>query len=444
MATLIRNATIVNEGRSYAGNVLIDGKRIAAIGPAGNNDFNSQCSSLNSIDATGCLLLPGVIDEHVHFREPGTTQKGDIGSESRAAAAGGVTTYFDMPNCRPTTTTHEAWEQKMALAAEKSRVNYAFFFGATNDNAELLHQLDTRRIPGVKLFMGASTGNMLVDDMKALRQVFMESPLPVMTHCEDMGIIQTNIERLRTPQSDDLPITCHPKIRSEKACTSSTALAIRLAQETGATLHIAHISTASELQMIAKAGDNVTAEACLAHLLFCDDDYISMGSRIKCNPAIKTRADREALRKALNDGTIMTVATDHAPHLLTDKEGGSLKAASGMPMVQFSLPAMLTLADKGVLSYERVVELMCHAPADLFHIKERGYIREGYKADLVLVRLGKQVVKKEDVLSKCGWSPLEGVSLNWHVDMTFCNGQVVYANKTVNDTVRGEAVTFDR
>ena len=444
----LKNMTIINEGHAFVGTVMLTCGRIQAIIP--------QKENVNIAESNG-ILIPGVIDTHVHFREPGLTEKGDIVSESRAAAAGGVTTYFDMPNCQPTTTTPREWVKKTATAENKSRVNFACFFGATNDNADELKRLDKRRVPGIKLFMGASTGNMLVDNKETLRNIFQSSSLPIVAHCEDSDIINANAHRYRSLLGNDIPIKYHPLIRSEEACVRSTALAIRMAQETGARLHIAHVSTARELQMIAEAGDNVTAEACLSHLLFCDEDYSRLGSRIKCNPAIKTRADRDALRRALNDGTITTVATDHAPHLLKDKEGGCLEAASGIPMVQYSLPAMLTLADEGILSYERVVELMCHAPARLFGIQWRGFIREGYYADFVYVKRTKHTVNKDDIISKCGWSPLEGRTLNWRVGMTLCNGKCVYntneitnaAGKTIfydqiDDDVRGQAVTFSR
>ena len=408
----LKNMTIINEGHAFVGTVMLTCGRIQAIIP--------QKENVNIAESNG-ILIPGVIDTHVHFREPGLTEKGDIVSESRAAAAGGVTTYFDMPNCQPTTTTPREWVKKTATAENKSRVNFACFFGATNDNADELKRLDKRRVPGIKLFMGASTGNMLVDNKETLRNIFQSSSLPIVAHCEDSDIINANAHRYRSLLGNDIPIKYHPLIRSEEACVRSTALAIRMAQETGARLHIAHVSTARELQMIAEAGDNVTAEACLSHLLFCDEDYSRLGSRIKCNPAIKTRADRDAL------------------------------------LVQYSLPAMLTLADEGILSYERVVELMCHAPARLFGIQWRGFIREGYYADFVYVKRTKHTVNKDDIISKCGWSPLEGRTLNWRVGMTLCNGKCVYntneitnaAGKTIfydqiDDDVRGQAVTFSR
>ena len=443
MKTLILNATIINEGTSQRGSVLIDNDLIARV------DYEPTAPTAEAdmvIDGEGYLLMPGVIDEHVHFREPGMTQKADIMTESRAAAAGGVTTYFDMPNCRPATTTLEAWKDKMDRAAETSAVNYSFFFGATNDNTELLAQLDRQHVCGIKLFMGSSTGNMLVDDEAALRRIFSESPLPIMAHCEDTDIINRNSADIRAKYGDNADVKYHPIIRSEEACVKSSALAIRLTSETGARLHIAHISTATELDMIAHAPENITGEVCLSHLLFCDEDYETLGTRIKCNPAVKTRTDRDALRHALAQPckAAMTIGTDHAPHLPTDKEGGCLKAASGMPMVQFSLPAMMTMSDEGLLSRERVVELMCHAPARLFGVERRGFVRPGYFADLVLLHKESHTVNAGEILSRCGWSPLEGCTLGWRICTTWVNGNAVYNNGNINPDTRGRAVTFCR
>ena len=438
MTTSFINAFIVNEGQTEKGDVLIDGDRIAAIGPAGSLAGKAD----KETDATGRYLMPGVIDEHVHFREPGLTNKADISTESAAAAAGGVTTYFDMPNTLPPTTTPEAWETKMETAHAKSIVNYAFFYGADNTNADTFADLDMSHTPGIKLFMGASTGGMLVDNEEALKDIFRKSPLPIMTHCEDTGIIRANTARIQAEWGKDAPIELHPKVRSEACCVESTRKAIRLATETGARLHIAHVSTAAELELIAHAGTRITGEACLSHLLFCDSDYQRLGARIKCNPAVKTRRDRDALRRALTDGSILTVATDHAPHLLREKQGGCLMAASGMPMIQFSLPAMLTLSDEGILPIERVVELMCHAPARLFGLIGRGFIRTGYKADLVLLRRKRHIVTDNDVVSKCKWTPLEGFALGWAVEITLCNGKTAYSHDKVFTDTRGEAVTF--
>ena len=393
------------------------------------------------MDASGCFVLPGIIDDHVHFREPGLTEKADIESESRAAAAGGVTTYFDMPNTVPQTTTLEALDDKFALAAKKSHVNYSFFFGATNDNVDLFAQLDSHRIPGIKLFMGSSTGNMLVDRREALERIFSSASLPIMTHCEDTDIINRNMAEAKQKYGDDPKVTHHPEIRSEEACYQSTRLAVELARKHHARLHVAHLTTAKELQLLPQ--DGVTAEATVSHLYFCDRDYNSLGTRIKCNPAIKTERDREALREALNDGRIAVIGTDHAPHLLSQKEGGCARAASGMPMIQFSLVTMLELVDQGVLSLERLVELMCHNPARLFEVRRRGFLREGYQADIVLVRPNTGwTVTRELIQSRCGWSPMEGHMYLWRVERTLCNGHTVYGKGGVDTDYIGQPVEF--
>ena len=445
MKTLITNATVVNEGRSFPGAVLIDGDRISQIFETGGT-ITPPCDEV--IDASGCYLLPGVIDSHVHFREPGMTAKADIASESRAAAYGGVTTYFDMPNTVPQTTTIEALEDKFQRAAHDSHVNYSFFFGATNDNVKLFEQLDIHRIPGIKLFMGSSTGNRLVDRMESLQAVFEHSPLPLMAHCEDTSLINQAMAAAKQRYGDDPDVTHHPEIRSAEACRTSSALAVSLAERYHARLHLAHLSTASELDLLTPyVGEGrmplITAEAVIAHLLFADNDYTRLGTRIKCNPAVKRDADRDALRRALTDGRITTVATDHAPHLPADKEGGCARAASGMPLVHFSLPAMLELSDLGVLPIERVVQLMCHHPARLFEVAERGFLRRGYKADIVLVRPDAPWTVAADLIqSKCGWSPLEGHTFRWRVEATFCNGQAVWRHGRFNPQVRGEEVRF--
>lgn len=441
MTTLVKNATIINEGRSFVGSLLFEDDSIQQIF---TQDQVLPAHADSVIDATGCFLLPGVIDEHVHFREPGMTNKGDIFSESQAAAAGGVTSVFEMPNTNPPTTTLDCWQQKMDLAHNHCLVNYAFYFGATNNNASLLPQLDTHRICGVKLFMGSSTGNMLVDQDDALNAIFKLSPLPIVTHCEDTAVITRNAADIKQVYGPDADVKYHSAIRSAEACIRSTQKAIRIALQAGARLHIAHVSTAAELQLIRDAGPSVSAEACISHLLFCENDYPHFGTRIKCNPAVKTANDRDELRRALSDGRILTVATDHAPHLLSEKQGGAFSAASGMPMVQFSLPAMLSLADHGILSLERVVELMCHRPAKLFQVQKRGFIRPGFKADFVLLKHVNHVVSASDILSKCGWSPLEGCTLQWTVDKTFCNGHLVYNDGNIDINSRGEAVLFNR
>lgn len=437
MTTLIRDAVIVNEGKRLNGSVLIDGEQIAAILPAGT----ALPEADRVIDAQGALLLPGIIDDHVHLREPGLTHKADTAGESRAALAGGVTSLMDMPNVVPQTTTNALWAERMAIGARECRTNYAYYLGATNDNIEEIKAVDRRRVPAIKLFMGSSTGNMLVDDEQALRQIFSQSPLPIMAHCEDTGRINQRMKEAQAQWGDDPAVETHAWIRDAEACYQSAALAARLAHETGARLHIAHLSTERELELV---GGNITAEACVGHLVFCDEDYATLDTRIKVNPAIKSRKDRDALRQALKDGRITLVATDHAPHLLSDKQGGARTAASGMPMVQFSLVSMLNLVDEGFISIERLVELMCHAPASLYNIEKRGFLRPGYQADITLVERTPWTLQQKDVLSKCGWSPLEGRSFSHRVAMTFVNGRLAYDHGTIHDEVRGQALTFNR
>ena len=446
MKILIKGGYIVNEGRVFNGNIVIEDGNIIEV-----TKQQPEASFDETIDASGCYVLPGVIDDHVHFREPGLTAKADIESESRAAAAGGVTSYFDMPNCVPQTTTVEALEEKYALAAKKSHVNYAFFYGVTNDNAESLSKLDGHRIPGVKLFMGSSTGNMLVDKQEALERVFKNCKLPLMAHCEDTDIINRNMANAQEAWGEDPPVALHAMIRSEEACLSSTQKAVALAKKYGTRLHVAHISTAEELEMLSpystdhdSIATKITAEACVGHLFFTQLDHERLGSRIKVNPSIKTPVDQYMLRQALTDGRIAVIGTDHAPHLLAQKEGGCAKAASGMPMIQFSLVTMLELVDEGVLTIARMVELMCHNPARLFGVEHRGFLRKGCRADIVIVRPKcPWTVTRDNILSKCGWSPMEGHEYQWKVERTLCNGQTVYANGAVDANVIGEAITFN-
>ena len=451
MRTIIEGGTIVNEGRTFDGTIIIDDGTITDIVP-----INTIVPIENIINASGCYILPGIIDDHVHFREPGLTEKADIDTESRAAAAGGVTTFFDMPNTKPQTTTLEALEEKFALARQKSHVNYSFFYGATNDNADTFPQLDIHRIPGIKLFMGSSTGNMLVDRREALERIFSSTPLPLMAHCEDTEIINRNMAMAKEEYGDDPSVAHHPEIRSVEACYESTKLAVELARQYHTRLHIAHLTTAKELEYLTRGQSpcevrlteglspcEVTAEATVSHLYFSDRDYARLGTRIKCNPAIKSERDREALQQALSDGRITVIGTDHAPHLLSQKEGGCAKAASGMPMIQFSLVTMLELVDRGVLSLERLVELMCHNPARLFEVRQRGFIRPGYRADLVLVRpQSGWTVTPDCIQSKCGWSPMEGHTYLWRVERTLCNGHSVYVNGQVDTDYIGEEVAF--
>lgn len=445
MRTLIQGGTLVNEGLTFKGSIIIEDGRILQI----SEGYTTPEASFDEmIDASGCFVLPGIIDDHVHFREPGLTEKADIDTESRAAAAGGVTTYFDMPNTVPQTTTIDALEAKQALAREKSHVNYAFFFGATNDNTDLFAQLDPHRVPGIKLFMGSSTGNMLVDRREALERIFSTSQLPIMAHCEDTAIINRNMAEAQQKYGDDPKVIHHPEIRSEEACYESTRLAVELAKQHGARLHVAHLTTAKELELFNSqlTIDNlqlITAEATVSHLYFCDRDYNALGTRIKCNPAIKTQRDRDALREALNDGRITVIGTDHAPHLLTQKEGGCAKAASGMPMIQFSLVTMLELVDQGVLTIERLVELMCHNPARLFEVRQRGFLCKGYQADIVLVRPNAGwTVTKDVIQSRCGWSPMENHMYLWRVERTICNGHTVYQQGRVDTSYIGQPVLF--
>lgn len=435
---------MVNEGRRFLGTLVIDDNRIEEI--IEGTDKESSIPVDETIDGTGCYLLPGLIDDHVHFRDPGLTEKGDFCSESRAAAAGGVTTVLDMPNCVPQTTTWEALEEKMQIAAAKSVVNYGFFFGATAGNAYELGKLNPRKVAGIKLFMGSSTGGMLVDNEVALKAIFENARLPIMAHCEDSRLIEANMEEAKKQWGDDPEVKHHPEIRSEEACYASTALAVRLARETGARLHVAHISTRRELELFADRNPHITAEACVGHLIFSEADYARLGSRIKVNPAIKSEADRDALRQALSSGLIRTVGTDHAPHRLADKVGGCAKAASGMPMVQFSLVSMLELVDEGVLTLETLVALMCHNPADLFQIENRGYLREGYMADLVMVRPNAPwTLTPNRIQSKCNWSPMEGHTFHWKVERTFCNGFPIYNRGHVTDEkFRGQQVCYYR
>ena len=443
--TWIHHATIVNEGRKFAGSVVIEGEKISEV-LEGDALPSSPCEE--EIDASGRFLLPGVIDDHVHFRDPGLTHKADMATETAAAAAGGVTSFMDMPNCNPQTTTLEALDNKFADAARKCIVNYSFYFGATNTNADLIGQLDKTHVCGVKLFMGASTGNMLVDRMETLRKIFSEAGMLIATHCEDQNIIRKNTETFKEKYGEDPDVCFHPLIRSEQACWESSSLAVRLAKETGARLHILHVSTARELELFDDkplSEKRITAEACVSHLFFCDEDYKTLGTRIKCNPSIKTCRDRDALRAALRTDRIDVIGTDHAPHLLSEKQGGALKAVSGMPTLQFSLASVCELVREGVLSMEQLVQKMCHAPAELFRIKGRGYIRPGYQADLVLLNPNAEwTVTADCIQSKCGWSPMEGRTFHAKVEKTFVNGHLVYSDGKVTDTPRGQALIFER
>ena len=417
MRTLLTNARIVTPHGIVRGGVAIDGLYIESVG----EDVCAH-SGDSVIDLAGAMVMPGVIDTHVHFREPGMTHKATIASESRAAAAGGVTSVCEMPNCMPTTTTAEALAEKQAIAARDSLVNYAFFVGATHDNTEFLRQVDYSQVPGIKVFMGSSTGGMLVDDDETLRQVFsLSHNIPLVTHCEATDIINRNAKMY----GDSHDFAVHPLIRSREACIESTRLAVAMAMECGTRLHVAHLSTKEEIDLVR---GRATAEACLPHLLFSDADYERLGARIKCNPAVKTATDRDALWLALEEGIVQTIATDHAPHLLSEKEnGGCLTAPSGMPMVQFSLCAMLSQTTP-----EKVAQWMSHNPAQIFGIEKRGEIREGYYADLAIVQETEPyMIGDNDVVSLCRWTPLAGATLRHRVAATYVNGQKVWDGQSV-------------
>ena len=441
--TLIKDAMVVNEGQVQRASVLIENETIAGI-------FTSDSPKAdNVIDAAGKWLLPGVIDDHVHFRDPGLTHKADMASESLAAAAGGVTTVFDMPNCVPQTVTLDALNDKFRHAAETCLVNHSFYLGATHSNIDQIEKIDPNHVCGVKLFMGSSTGGMLLDDAASLKALFQAATVPVAVHCEETSIINANMERYASQYGSEPPVKYHPLIRSEEACYASTSKALDVAAGTNVHLHILHVTTAHELSLFSSGplqSKQFTAEACPAHLWFTDADYDTKGTLIKCNPAIKTASDRDALRLALTDGRIDVIGTDHAPHLLSEKQGGCRTAASGMPVLPYSLTAMLELVDKDILKMTDVVRLMCHNPAELFSIKERGYIRQGYKADLTLVSRTDQgyIVTNDCVPNKCGWTPFDGEQFHWQVCATWVNGHVAYNQGQFDTTIKGQAVEFTR
>jgi dihydroorotase len=444
--TIIKNARIINEGSSFTGSVCMEGDKIAAV-YEGELPRQLTDGDTGIVDATGKWLLPGVIDDQVHFREPGLTHKGDIASESRAAVAGGATTFMDMPNTKPQTTTLDHLTWKLERAAEVSVANYSFFFGGTNDNIKEISLLDKTRIPGLKLFLGSSTGNMLVDKKETLERIFGETGLLIAIHAEKEDIIKHNIQYYTNLYGDHLDISYHSRIRSEEACYASSSEAVELATRLNSRLHILHLSTAKELSLlngnIPLHDKKITAEACVHHLWFTDEDYTAFGNRIKWNPSIKTTADRNALREAVNNNTIDIVATDHAPHLPEEKEGNCLTAASGGPLIQHSLVAMLEMASEGIFTYEKVVEKMAHLPAGLFHIDRRGFIRPGYYADIVLIDpQAEWTVTKENILYKCGWSPFEGHTFRHSVWKTYVNGQVAYGDGQLNENVRGMEVKY--
>lgn len=446
MKKLIKDATIINEGLKFKGSVLIDGDKIERVFPhIIPSDFDFK--NIEIVDASGLYLIPGVIDDQVHFREPGLTHKGDIASESRAAVAGGITTFMEMPNTNPQTVTQELLEQKYKRAAEVSPANYSFYMGATNDNLEEVLKTDPSKVCGIKVFMGSSTGNMLVDDEEALSEIFKNAPTLIATHCEDEKTIRGNIKTARKRYGEQVPVSRHAHIRSDEACYQSSSKAVELASKSDTRLHILHLSTAKEMKLFSagKVEDkNITAEVCVHHLWFDDRDYITKGNRIKWNPAIKTQKDKEALWEALLDDKIDVIATDHAPHTLEEKNNTYFNAPSGGPLVQHSLVAMLEMARKGFISIEKVVQKMCHAPSDLFRIDRRGYIREGYYADLVLIDPAQNwIVTPENILYKCGWSPFEGQEFSHKVVSTLVNGQFVFQDGKIIQSSASARVAFN-
>jgi dihydroorotase len=443
---LIKNATIINEGKSARGDLLIREEVISAISETGNIKAPREAKV---IDATGLLLIPGIIDDQVHFREPGLTRKGDIFSETRAAVAGGVTSFMDMPNTVPQTVTLEALNAKYRIGAERSLINFSFNIGATNDNLNEIMKVDPAEVCGIKIFLGSSTGNMLVDNEKSIRELFKNANLPVSAHCEDEKIIKKNTEEYRIKYGEDVPISMHPLIRSREACYKSSSFAIELAKQFNTRLHIFHLSTADEMKLFRNdlplSQKRITGEVCIHHLWFDDTYYDSLGTKIKWNPAIKTKFDRNALIHGVNNDLIDVVATDHAPHTIEEKSNTYFKAPSGSPLVQHSLVAMLELWHNRIFSLEKIVEKMCHNPAILFNIKKRGFIREGYQADLCIVNPENPwTVSKENILYKCGWSPFEGTTFRSRVIITIVNGTIVYNNGVINDDYRGQRLLFER
>ena len=462
-ATLIKNATIVNEGKTFLGSVLIEGKIISKIYTSDSPLSSGRGAGGEVVlDAKGKYLLPGVIDDQVHFREPGLTHKADIYTESKAAVAGGVTSFMDMPNTVPNALTQKLLEEKYKRASEISLANYSFFMGASNDNIDEVLKTNPKNICGVKVFMGSSTGNMLVDNRTTLENIFSKCKLLIATHCEDEATIRTNIEEFKKKYCENIPIECHPLIRSEEACYKSSSLAVELAKKYNSRLHVLHISTEKELELFdgktPLTKKRITAEACIHHLWFSDEDYKTKGNLIKWNPAVKTKKDREALLKGVLENKIDVICTDHAPHTIEEKNQPYFKAPSGGPLIQHSLVAMLEFVHQKKISVEKVVEKMSHALADCFQIEKRGYIREGYFADLVLVDLnspwtvigssplssGRGVGGEVNILSKCGWSPFEGTTFHSQVTHTFVNGHLAYSEGRFDESKKGHRLLFER
>ena len=440
---LIKNALLVNEGATIETDVLIRGDRIEKIAA----DI-SATDMTDIIDAAGNYLIPGMIDDQVHFREPGLTIKGDIATESAAAAAGGITSFMDMPNVNPLTVTREALAAKYALATDRATANYAFYLGATNNNIDEIRALQTAEACGIKVFMGASTGDMLVDSREALEAIFADASKIILTHCEDSPTIWANEAKARAEFGDDVPMSEHPRIRSEESCFLSSSLAVDLATRHGSRLHVLHLTTAREMSLFA-AGDrnnkNITAEVCVHHLWFDESRYADLGTRIKCNPAIKQASDREALIRAVNEGRIDIIATDHAPHTWQEKQNSYFKAPAGLPLVQHALPSLFEQVHRGVFTVETVVDRCSHAVADIFGVVDRGYVREGYFADLVIVDPRQpHTVTRDKVLYKCGWSPYEGETFSASIDTTIINGRVVYRNGRLTGDIAGRRLEFSR
>jgi len=442
---LIKNARIVNEGSIFEGDVLIENDLIVEVA----DSISLKTSDCKVIDAEGSYLIPGAIDDQVHFREPGLTHKGDIESESRAAVAGGITSFIEQPNTVPNAVTQEILEDKYQIAAVKSFANYSFMMGATNDNLEEVLKTNPKNVAGIKIFLGSSTGNMLVDNEATLEKIFSSTPMLIAVHCEDETTIQNNLAAFKEQYGDDVPVTAHHLIRSAEACYISSSKAVALAKKTGARLHIFHLSTAKEMELftnkIPLEDKKITAEVCVHHLWFTDEDYKTKGNFIKWNPAVKTAHDRAELWKALNDGRIDVIATDHAPHTKEEKMQSYLNAPSGGPLVQHAVVAMFEAHHQGKITVEKIVEKMCHNPAKIFKIEKRGFIKEGYFADLVIVNPSLPwSVKPENILAKCGWSPFENYTFKSRITHTFVNGELVYNNFKVKDLRNGKRLLFDR
>jgi dihydroorotase len=445
MKKLIKNGLVINEGKQFIGNILIENDLIIEISEQEIEITNET----EIIDASGKLVIPGVIDDQVHFREPGLTHKATIYSESKAAVAGGITSFMEMPNTNPQTTTIELLNEKFEIAKNQSLANFSFYLGATNDNIYELLKVNPKTVCGIKVFMGSSTGNMLVDNLLSLSQIFEKSPILVATHCEDEEIISENTKKFKEKYGEKLPFHFHPLIRSEEACFKSSSFAVELAKKYGTRLHVLHLSTEKELTLfqndIPSEQKRITAEVCVHHLWFSQEEYDKLGSKIKWNPAVKKESDRDALRKALILNKLDVIATDHAPHTIEEKNNAYFSAPSGGPLVQHALQAMFELEKQGVINLEALVEKMCHAPAKIFQIEKRGFLRKGYKADIVIIdRNESQVIEKENIIYKCGWSPFEGIIFHSKIEKTFVNGHLAFDNGIFYENKKGEMLTFNR